>query len=373
MPALLPAVAGFSSPALAAPGSLLADSDVEVGINYRTWTSDSNGIETTLSQFVLPVYFHSSLRENVDFSYLFNAVSSELSLDSVEESSLSGVTDGKLALDYFLHDRRFSVGLGLRLPTGESRLDVDEELVALALNDRILGFRVKRYGEGTDVELRGGYAATVNPKLTLATGVSYVAKGDFNFLSSTDRVESTYEPGDELSLVGKMRALALAREWTSQIRLATYGTDHRDGVEELEEGTEVGVRLGMREEHLIGVAEFAAEAVWKEETRLLSAAGLPPVRDVSGNILRLDGDFYGRLDQAKGLGGHLAATWYGENDVGTGDGFILELGGRYRQTIGSLLAAQVGYTFMTGDAEDGTIELDGHDVSVTVGLGGGIW
>jgi hypothetical protein len=364
-------LAASLSPVLADSGSFQADPDLEIGVNYRTWTSTLGDTEARLSQFVLPVFFRSNLRKNVDFSYLFNAASSELSASVAGDSRLSGVTDGKMALGYISSDQRFSAGLGFRVPTGESKLSPEEEEVALALNDRVLGFRVKRYGEGLDVELRGGYATSPNARLALAAGVSYVAKGEFTFLSVDEDREATYEPGDEFGLTGKLRTRALAREWTAGVHMATFSVDRRDGRKEIDEGTQVGVLVTMREEHLIGIAELMAEGVWKGDTKVLSAEGFIPVRDVGGSILRLRGDFHGQPGRRSRLGGHVGASWYGENQTGTGDGFVFELGASYRRSLGRWLTAEAGYTWLTGNAEDGTVDLRGHDVLLVLGVGGG--
>jgi hypothetical protein len=274
-------------------------------------------------------------------------------------------------LTYLLPDRRVSLGLGLRVPTGESELDPTEQAVAAILNDRILGFRVKRYGEGFDLEARAGYATVIAPGMTMAGAISYVLKGDFPILDPVTGGESTYEPGNELSFVGRLRARAMARDWSGDLRVASYSRDQRDGADEIQEGTEVEISGSVVGEHLAGIVVLDAGFLLKGTTEVLSAAGLSPVRDVGGNILRFGGGFYGKLDARSELGGRAGLNLYGEAENGTGDGLVFEIGPRYRRELGGGLAAGLAYTLSVGDAEDGTIDLSGHDVTATFGYGWG--
>jgi hypothetical protein len=345
--------------------------EVEVGINYRTWSVGQEAGESDIDQLAIPVYVRSRLGESLDFSYLFTAASSSLDFGGSGEGDLSGVTDGKLGLTYLLPDRRFSLGLGLRVPTGESELDPTEQAVAAILNDRILGFRVKRYGEGFDLEARAGYATVIAPGMTMAGAISYVLKGDFPILDPVTGGESTYEPGNELSFVGRLRARAMARDWSGDLRVASYSRDQRDGADEIQEGTEVEISGSVVGEHLAGIVVLDAGFLLKGTTEVLSAAGLSPVRDVGGNILRFGGGFYGKLDARSELGGRAGLNLYGEAENGTGDGLVFEIGPRYRRELGGGLAAGLAYTLSVGDAEDGTIDLSGHDVTATFGYGWG--
>jgi hypothetical protein len=348
-------------------GFLPRSARVSVGFDYRTWSIDQEiGEDFRLSQLVVPTFVHTALRRDVELSYLFNIADSRLDADSADEAALGGITDGKLALTYFFPDRRFSAGLGLRVPTGKSRLDPDEEVVAQQLAERIFGFRVKRYGEGTDVEVRGGAATLFDGGVSLAAGVSYLVKGDFAVVSPIDREESTYEPGNELSLLGGVGARFADRDWNGRVQFTTFAADERDGAKEIEEGAEASLRLRVRDEHLIGVIDWEGDALWKGETKVVSAGGQPPTRDVGGSILRLGGTLMSRWNQKTSIGGGGALSWYGETDRGVGDGLIFEAGPRIRRSIQDNLDLEGGYTLYLGNAEDGTVGLTGHDLTLAV-------
>jgi hypothetical protein len=346
---------------------------LQFGFHYRRWSVDQSGATSTIDQLAVPIYALTAIRPDLDLSYLFTAASSGVSVENGAENSLSGITDGKLGLTYYFPDHHWSAGLGLRVPTGESALDPEEETVAQALNDRIFGFPVRRYGEGTDLELRTAYATSWRSGVRAAAGIAYLMKGSFPILSPTDSTgaraeDSRYEPGNELSLSGRLRFRALDGDWTAQARYATFGTDERDGSPELDEGSELGMSLLVVEEYIVGVGEFGAEFLWKGETEIASAAGVQPVRDVGGNILRLSGAFHGQLDPRSRIGGRTAFNWYGETDTGTGDGMVFEVGPFYRRTLSDRFSLEAGYTFLLGNAEDGSIDLTGHDLSVGLGF-----
>ncbi len=344
--------------------------EVSVGISYRNWSiKPTEGENFSVRQFVLPAYAHSVLRDDVEVSYLFNIAHSNLAAGPGETGSLSGITDGKLALNYFFPDRRFSAGLGLRVPTGKSRLDPEEEAVASQLAERIFGFRVKHYGEGTDVEMRGGFATLLGNGIAVSAGASYLMKGDFQVLSPVEQQESTYQPGNELSALASARGRAFGREWTGRVQFTSFGTDRSDGTDVIKEGSESSLRLRVRDELLFGVVEWETDALWKGDTDIVGAGGLPPTRDVSGSILRLGGAFSGRIDRLTELGGRAGVSWYGESDRGVGDGLIFELGPRLKRTLRPRLDLNLGYSLFFGHAENGTVDLTGQDVTLAFGLG----
>lgn len=342
--------------------------EVTSGISYRTWSiKPKEGEDFRLGQFVLPVYVHSVLHENVEISYLFNVADSDLDLGPAEGNRLSGVTDGKLALTYF-PDRHFSAGLGVRVPTGESRLEPEEETIARELAERIFGFRVKRYGEGLDVEARGGYATLLDRDLAVSAGAAYLVKGEFKVLNPIDQLENTYQPGNEFSVLAAANGRALGSDWAGRFQFTTFETDRRDGADEIQEGNEAGFRLRVRDEYLAGIVDFEVDALWKAETEIVSAGGLPPTRDVGGNILRTGGMIRSRMNRRSELSGRAGVNWYGETKRGIGDGLIFEAGVGLRRTLAAGFDLGLGYTLFLGNAEDRTIDLTGHDVTLSLNL-----
>jgi hypothetical protein len=351
---------------------------IQTGFHYRRWSVDQDGVKSTVDQLAFPVYAMVSVRPDLDLSYLFTAASSGVSVEEGEDNSLSGITDGKLGLTYYFPDHHWSAGLGLRVPTGESALDPEEETVAQALNDRIFGFPVRRYGEGTDVELRAAYATSLRPGVRAAGGIAYLIKGSFPILAPADSGaagsdESSYEPGNELSFAGRLRFQALDGDWTAQARVATFGTDELEGKPELSEGTELELSLLFVEEYLLGIGEIGAQFLMKGETKIEGANGVAPVRDVGGDILRVTGAFHGQLDAKSRIGGRAGLSWYGETDLGTGDGLVFEIGPFYRRTLSPSVGLEAAYTFLIGNAEDSTIDLTGHDLSLAVSITPGLW
>ena len=363
------AAAAPAEPGGETESGFLRATGVDVGLVYRSWSVEPDeGENFHLNQFVIPIHVHSLLRDNIDFSYFLDVADSALDLGPSEENRLSGVTDGKLSLNYYFPNRHYSAGLGLRLPTGESKLEPEEETVARQLAERIFGFRVKRYGEGTDVEARGGYVTALG-NATVSAGASYLVKGDFQILSAVDGSENTYEPGNEFSVLATARGRAWERDCLGQVRVTTFQADRRDGEKELQEGTEIGLRLRARDERLAGVIEIEADALWKGDTDVVSAGNLPPSRDVGGSIFRLGGIFRGQVDRLTELSGRSGVSWYGETERGVGDGFLIELGPGLRRKLGADVGLGLSYTLFVGNAENGTTHLTGHDVTFTLGLG----
>ncbi|MGD8394597.1 MAG: hypothetical protein PVF43_03860 [Candidatus Eiseniibacteriota bacterium] len=345
---------------------------VETGLVYRTWSIDEPGGSSSVDQLAMPVYVRARPSGRLAFSYLFHVASSTLSFDGGDENTLSGVTDGKASVDYRLADPRFSLGAGLRVPTGPSRLDSGEENVAQVLIDRMLGFHVRRYGEGTDLELRGGFADARGRDLAFAAGLSYVLKGGFEVSDAATGMLSTYEPGNEVSLFGALRALRGPRRLDASLRYVHFQTDQRDGADELGEGQQVVLQAAVTQELTRALIRGTGELVLKDETVIYGdGEELSPVRDVGGNILRLGTDLDARLDRRTSAGATVALTWFGATESGTGDGFQFQLGPRIARTLAPGIGLEASWTFMDGHAEENTIDLRGHALSVGIVLGGG--
>ena len=343
----------------------------EAAVVYRGWSIQEAGGESNLSQLAFPIFIRTELTRDLGFSYLFNTASSTLDTGGAGSNELSGVTDGKLALDYTLPDPRFSLGLGVRVPTGESILTPGEETVAGVLIDRMLGFYVRRYGEGTDIELRGGYAAAMNRGVAVSVGAAFLVKGSFDVADPAASGLSSYDPGDEFAVFGAALYHLGATSIMTRVRFAAFGTDVRDGNPELDEGNQLAIDVTASQELFRGVLDAGVELLVKDETALFGEGGLVPLRDVGGNILRINADFNARLDARTTLGGFVGLGFFGENSTGAGDGFLFEIGPHATYALSPHLNLNGRWILMTGSTEDSTIDLSGNAVSVSVGLGGG--
>ncbi len=350
---MMPLAAGAQSSRLA----FGLPAEFEAGLVYRSWSLAGAEGEVNLRQVALPVHVRTALTPRLEFSYLFRAAVTDMT-DLAIERRLHGLADGLLGATYTLPDPRFSVGASFRVPSGKNALDPSETTVLDALNDRLLGFYIKRYGEGPDVELRGTYADAPQPGLAYGGGVSVTAKGAFDV---TSRLApgglARYEPGAEWSVFGALELIG-ARRWQATARVTGFLEDRRDGVRELAEGTQLDVDLGFRQEFLRGELTVGAGFVAKAETEF--ATPHTPIRDVAGSIFRADAAFSGWLDGRTRLGGRAAYSGFGENDAGTGDGWVVELGPTGSRELGHGFGLQVGYAFLVGEAENGTIDMSGH-------------
>jgi hypothetical protein len=251
-------------------------------------------------------------------------------------------------------------------------LTPEEDNVARIILDRMLGFYVRRYGEGTDFELRTGYAGTQSPRLTLAGGFSYVFKGSFDVRNPAGGPLSSYDPGNELGLYGSARMRVAAGHLDARLQFVDFARDRRDGRDELEEGRQLALTGVLTQEVIGGVARLEVTGLWKADTVVYSGGQRSqPLRDVGGNILRVNTDFSGRLTRRLTLGGLLGLAWFGETDAGTGDGFLLELGPNASYSLIPGLRLRADWILMSGDSEQGTIDLRGQAIAVALALGDG--
>jgi hypothetical protein len=68
------------------------------------------------------------------------------------------------------------------------------------------------------------------------------------------------------------------------------------------------------------------------------------------------------------LSGRTGVNWYGETERGIGDGLIFEAGAELRRTLAAGFDLGLGYTLFLGNAEDQTVNLTGHDVTLSLNL-----
>jgi hypothetical protein len=287
------------------------DLNVQTGLNYNAWDSDTNDRG---SQTYMPVTIDAT-HDAFSARVLSAFVSTRIDPSDASKNSMTTAIDTKATFSYAVVDK-FPVdilfGFDLNLPTGRTNLDSEER--RMLLDPDLVA--ISRYGEGFNV----------NPTITLAkqgdrwgigAGVGYLWRGEYDF-SDTAR---DFDPGDIFNITAE-GIYAFSDAWQGRLfgELAWYGTDELESRDYYQEGDFI----------LAGVGVDYFETKWEAA---LSAQG----------IFRGKSDFPADNRQL--------AT---EDRAGYGDEYLADLTVKYLMNPETILSSRLYYLLVTKNGYDET-------------------
>jgi hypothetical protein len=336
-------------------------------IRFQHWKLESGNSSSTISQFSLPVLATSPLSRNADFALSFAVVNSSLDAN-VEGSELPGISLGSVSdlkartIFRFLQNH-LMLGVGLNLPTGANEFDTEEERLWEAINNRVLGFSVQRLGEGFDLDLNVVAAHDLSPRLVLGGGVAYQVKGSFG-LGERDGEARDYAPGNELSLSAGLHYGGETTALSVEGLFRTYGTDQLNSEDELKEGNQIELSASATRVLSVGRVSLTMAEIFKGDTEFIrEGVTTSSFKNLTGNIFHVRGDLTRVLTERIDGVVHLGLNLFGENDLGVGDATVWDLGADARLKLAEPFIGRAGLSYLFGDAESGTVDLQGFDLS----------
>ena len=194
---------------------------------YNSWSVESGGADTTLTQLMTPVYGFLPVADNVDVSvYIANSTNT---LETPEgEFDLNGLGDLRVQARHSFAEDRLLLAVGLNLPTGKKELSFDEEWAVLqGLSLNYLDFPMRRFGEGFGFSLLFGGATTVGDNLKLGGGISYQYIGTYAPYSEY----LDYDPGDVVSFNARGALNTGEWAWGADLVYSLYTTDRLEALD----------------------------------------------------------------------------------------------------------------------------------------------
>jgi hypothetical protein len=188
---------------------------------YSSWSVESGGADTTLSQVMTPVYGFVPLDENFDLSvYIANSTNNLKTPDG--EFDLSGFSDLRMQARHSFANDQLLVAVGMNIPVGKTELSFDEEwLVLQGLSANYFEFPMRRFGEGFGLNVLLGGAMMAGENLKLGGGVSYQFIGQYSpYVSYID-----YDPGDVFSFNARGELETGRWQWTADLVYSLYLKD----------------------------------------------------------------------------------------------------------------------------------------------------
>lgn len=184
------------TPAPAVGQTSSSDVAVTAGGNFETYSfSDDEqvGIES-VSLFTIPFGARAVLAPGLQVQLFGNYASGTVTASGGGESTLSGLTDTDIQVDYTIGQDALTLTGVFSLPTGSTTLNEEERTVAGLMAADLLPFAVSNWGTGGGVAFQAAAAGRLGG-LGAGVSVGYRLASDFEPVAED---EFTYAPGDEL-------------------------------------------------------------------------------------------------------------------------------------------------------------------------------
>jgi len=283
-------------------------------------------------------------------------------------SEAQGLTDTRVKLFYRIAGGRVLLGAGVVAPTGLHSLEPDELSTAAGVWSPLLGFPLKRLGEGWGGDVSGSVAFPLGDRTTLGLGAGYYARGEYDLSANP---VSQYRPGNEISSTAAFDFIEERTGLRLALALRSFAADRLNGADYIDQGDQIegtarfwwrGDRLGMA---------LTGHAVAKGDNRFFvsAARGAATAEDPGGRSVffggRLSWQASGRLSIFGEATGGLFTDY--EAALVPVNGRSWTAGPGLGWQPGPNLETSVRFALTGGSAEDGG-SYDGYDVLAMVAV-----
>jgi hypothetical protein len=259
---------------------------------------------------------------------------------------LNGLLDTRVRFSYRVGPWGV-VTMGVSLPTGKETLNSEESVVASVLSTDLLGFRESTWGQGG--ALTPGFAAATSAgSWNLGAAISYRATREYE---PTTQQEVVYQPGNEFRIrAGADRNIGESGRLALGAAVHNYDTDQLDGRNLYQAGYrlrgdasyswrsgrstwsvyaadiwrsqgEAIYRLDLQDDPAAPADSTITETVGSQNLLLVGVSGVVPVS--TRNRIRPQASF--RMQTVE----QLETIVQDQNRVGTGSGWLINLGGDF--------------------------------------------
>lgn len=330
-------------------------------LSYRSWNIEdqTTGDKTTVRQFATRALATVDVHRNVDLVVYGSGGFSQDRRDVVSE--ISGLADTKLKAYGYAWDDQLVFSLGVNIPTGVTALDDGQVKAVQAISPTVLGFRMRNYGNGTDLDLAVSLGKDLGHGWTVGGGLSYLLKGEYDLDTRT-----VYGPGNEF-------AATAGADWRRGRLLLSLDTLYRNFGEDtlgdagsFADGDQIETTVRALWRDKSWGADVFLRHIYKQESEYVWTGPPSDTRVDNGNNLWLTISPYYQFHEA--FSARLLLDYVtvdqalqqplGAWSVGYGAGIDVRL---TRRAILDLQA-----TKLTGRSDDDTIKMSGFDVLMTI-------
>ncbi|MBU1698957.1 MAG: hypothetical protein KJ831_02320, partial [Candidatus Eisenbacteria bacterium] len=291
-----------------------------------------------------------------------SSAGSTLNLEPSE--SLNGLTNLRAQLFGSFLDHHLQFQAGASLPTGKRELTFEELTVEDSLWNPVLGFPLRHYGQGFDMNIGLSWAMPLGSAWVFGLGGSYTINGAY----ALEAGQPDYEPGDVVNITTGLDASFTSLKLMLDLTGRFFGADGFDGVEVYDEGPQWEGRLQAQLFRRNFTWSTHLQAIWKGENGILSASQpeMPDLSPEGGRTLQLATD--GRWGLSHQWAAGITLSWMqfvgyeDESKTGWSAGFGPLVG----WSSGKSLSAVLRWAMLTGALDSGNTDLSGNDLSLAL-------
>jgi hypothetical protein len=211
---------------------------------YQSW-SVGDGVKFSEASAVISLYTPLSRVASVSVRTAGGGSSGDV-------TSLGGLADGQVSVNYHLERANVVLSLGINLPSGKKKLTQEEFETSRLISNTIFHMQIPGFGSGFGIDPAMIWAMPVSEEFVLGLGASYQYKGKFQPLQEF----GDYDPGDEILVTGGCDVkVGEGTTLSLDAVLTTYGKDKLDGEEVFAAGNNVLVNAQFRK-------QFTVDELW---------------------------------------------------------------------------------------------------------------
>jgi hypothetical protein len=366
LPACLGLLLGLAAPdAIAQPRFEYRSQvlSIQQRVSRISWQLDFPDHQEKIAQSYLPTIFDFAVARN---SHLLISTAGGWSNAGLPaDYEMNGVTDTQVRFSQRLADR-WLIGAGVNLPTGNSKLDYNENIVANRLTESILGFPLQRLGAGTDLEFSLAHALNLSGSLGWGFGGTVVLPGEFEF---RQQQTDTYQPGAHYSFITTLNHIGATVPWRLSLLAQFYGLDRLNRQDFFKQGWQFEPSLGL-EWRLARSWQLGwnFRQIWKADNEALGTPAnvTPPEHFYIDNstfaMFALNRD-WGRSIQA---GVQLGWSHFGTSNQQLSRATIWRMGLSTAVKVSEHFILHAGGDYATGRANDGAVDLRGYSAALSL-------
>jgi len=149
-------------------------------------------LSDAISQGTMPIELVYPLRDNLQLQ-----VNHSPAMSKFGDISMTGLSDTWIKANYSFADGNAIASIGLGLPTGKTKLDSSQLILAKFLSWQSFQFLLPVYGQGLTLSGGAMYAYPFTDKLTVGVGANFVYRGKYSY---SDQFSARLDPGEQIGV-----------------------------------------------------------------------------------------------------------------------------------------------------------------------------
>lgn len=338
-------------------------STMSTGFVFTHWTLESDGEETSLGQWWVPLSGFVAIQEDLEARYYIAGSSNNFEVNKVE-SNLDGIGDVRLEMTRSFSNNQFFISGGMNLPSGKTKLAFNKDQAIIeTLSQSFLIYPMRRFGEGFGLNGTIGVAQTWENSV-IGLGVSYDFIGKYTPYEGSGK----YDPGDIVTVQSGFSTRGSKTAFALGLDFMHYVVDKIDGRKAFEQGDQVVVSTSL----VFDNTKFRLNPSVR-----YTARGRNTRFQANTELIRDRLKLYGNeIEIGLDMGKYIRSGWYigplfsllliDDNEDAFGNSKILTTGATISKVFSQNLSFGTWFKVYNGDTDGGRIDLLGYQVSASL-------